>query len=271
MLREEVRRHPLAHRASVHVGEGHDHGVDAPVGDPLVDQRSSRHMGRHVGRPRRQRPAPLQLSSFHVCTLGRMIPLIGVSTYVAEASWGRWQRRAAVLPDNYFELVAAAGGRPLLLPPPSTAPEGPGAAADEVIAVLDAARPHRGWGRRPPGLRRGARARGQRGGRVPRRQRAVAAGRRPARRPARAGHLPRLPGPQRGAGRHPAPAPARRGRPHRPSQCALRVRRRRDRHRAGHAGRRRLRRHAHGALLAPPVHCRPRPRSASPPRRRPTG
>jgi putative glutamine amidotransferase len=66
-----------------------------------------------------------------------MIPLIGVSTYVVEASWGRWQRRAAVLPDNYFELVAAAGGRPLLLPPPSTAPEGPGAAADEVIAVLD--------------------------------------------------------------------------------------------------------------------------------------
>jgi putative glutamine amidotransferase len=66
-----------------------------------------------------------------------MIPLIGVSTYVAEASWGRWQRRAAVLPDNYFELVASAGGRPLLLPPPSTAPEGPGAAADEVIAVLD--------------------------------------------------------------------------------------------------------------------------------------
>jgi gamma-glutamyl-gamma-aminobutyrate hydrolase PuuD len=66
-----------------------------------------------------------------------VIPLIGVSTYVAEASWGRWQRRAAVLPDNYFELVAAAGGRPLLLPPPSRAPEGPGAAADEVVAVLD--------------------------------------------------------------------------------------------------------------------------------------
>ncbi len=66
-----------------------------------------------------------------------MIPLIGVSTYVVEASWGRWQRRAAVLPDNYFELVASAGGRPLLLPPPSTAPDGPGAAADQVIAVLD--------------------------------------------------------------------------------------------------------------------------------------
>jgi putative glutamine amidotransferase len=66
-----------------------------------------------------------------------MIPLIGVSTYVAEASWSTWTRRAAVLPENYFELVAAAGGRPLLVPPPSRAPEGPGGGADEVIAVLD--------------------------------------------------------------------------------------------------------------------------------------
>jgi gamma-glutamyl-gamma-aminobutyrate hydrolase PuuD len=65
------------------------------------------------------------------------IPLIGVSTYVADARWGSWERRAAVLPEAYFELVAAAGGRPLLLPPPSTAPDGPGAGADEVIDVLD--------------------------------------------------------------------------------------------------------------------------------------
>ena len=65
------------------------------------------------------------------------IPLIGVSTYVADASWGTWERRSAVLPESYFELVAAAGGRPLLLPPPSTAPGGPGAGADEVIDVLD--------------------------------------------------------------------------------------------------------------------------------------
>src|SRR5580692_10345852 len=70
-------------------------------------------------------------------TLATMIPLIGVSTYVAEASWATWTRRAAVLPENYFELVAAAGGRPLLLPPTKRSPEGPGAAADEVVAVLD--------------------------------------------------------------------------------------------------------------------------------------
>jgi putative glutamine amidotransferase len=65
------------------------------------------------------------------------VPLIGVSTYVADARWGSWERRAAVLPAPYFELVAAAGGRPLLLPPPGTAPDGPGQGADEVIAVLD--------------------------------------------------------------------------------------------------------------------------------------
>ncbi len=66
-----------------------------------------------------------------------MIPLIGLTTYVADVQWGSWERRSGVLPQSYFELVAAAGGRPLLVPPPSTAPEGPAAGADEVIAVLD--------------------------------------------------------------------------------------------------------------------------------------
>ncbi len=66
-----------------------------------------------------------------------MIPLIGVSTYVADARWGSWERHAAVLPESYFELVAAAGGRPLLLPPPRRAPGGPEAGADEVVDVLD--------------------------------------------------------------------------------------------------------------------------------------
>jgi putative glutamine amidotransferase len=69
--------------------------------------------------------------------LVNFVPLIGVSTYVADARWGSWERRAAVLPESYFELVAAAGGRPMLLPPLSTAPDGPGQGADEVIAVLD--------------------------------------------------------------------------------------------------------------------------------------
>jgi gamma-glutamyl-gamma-aminobutyrate hydrolase PuuD len=66
-----------------------------------------------------------------------MVPLIGLTTYVADVQWGSWERRAGVLPHSYFELTAAAGGRPLLLPPPSTSPGGPEAGADEVVAVLD--------------------------------------------------------------------------------------------------------------------------------------
>jgi gamma-glutamyl-gamma-aminobutyrate hydrolase PuuD len=42
-----------------------------------------------------------------------------------------------VLPESYFELVAAAGGRPVLLPPTRRAPGGPGAGAAEVIGILD--------------------------------------------------------------------------------------------------------------------------------------
>jgi gamma-glutamyl-gamma-aminobutyrate hydrolase PuuD len=66
-----------------------------------------------------------------------VIPLIGVSTYVADAAWGSWHRPAAVLPESYYELVGAAGGRPLLLPPLKNAPTGPGFGAAEVIAALD--------------------------------------------------------------------------------------------------------------------------------------
>jgi putative glutamine amidotransferase len=66
-----------------------------------------------------------------------VIPLIGVTTYVAKAAWGAWERPAAVLPESYYELVAAVGGRPLLLPPLRTAAEGPGFGAVEVIAALD--------------------------------------------------------------------------------------------------------------------------------------
>jgi putative glutamine amidotransferase len=38
---------------------------------------------------------------------GTVLPLIGVSTYVADVAWASWERRAAVLPASYFELGAA--------------------------------------------------------------------------------------------------------------------------------------------------------------------
>lgn len=68
---------------------------------------------------------------------GRAVPLVGVSTYVAEAAWGDWTRRAAVVPSSYYELVAAAGGRPLLLPHCLEASGGPGEGAAGVVAALD--------------------------------------------------------------------------------------------------------------------------------------
>jgi putative glutamine amidotransferase len=44
-------------------------------------------------------------------------PLIGLSAYCEEARWAYWQSHAVLLPANYAEQVAAAGGIPVLLPP----------------------------------------------------------------------------------------------------------------------------------------------------------
>jgi putative glutamine amidotransferase len=66
------------------------------------------------------------------------VPLVGVTTYYPEAHWGPWRRPAALVPSGYFELVAAAGGRPLLVPPMRQAPGGPATGVAEVVAALDA-------------------------------------------------------------------------------------------------------------------------------------
>jgi putative glutamine amidotransferase len=44
------------------------------------------------------------------------LPLIGISAYGEVARWGAWELPATVLPQNYVDQVAAAGGAPLLLP-----------------------------------------------------------------------------------------------------------------------------------------------------------
>ncbi|KMO94607.1 gamma-glutamyl-gamma-aminobutyrate hydrolase family protein [Streptomyces roseus] len=59
-------------------------------------------------------------------------PLIGLTTYLANAQWGEWDLPAAVLPAAYTACVQAAGGRTVLLPP-----DEPDAAAD-VVGRLDA-------------------------------------------------------------------------------------------------------------------------------------
>jgi len=60
-------------------------------------------------------------------------PVIGITTYRQEASWGTWQRvEADLLPSDYARSIERAGGVPLLLPPVAA----PGAAGD-VLARLD--------------------------------------------------------------------------------------------------------------------------------------
>jgi putative glutamine amidotransferase len=47
----------------------------------------------------------------------RTAPVIGLSAYCEDARWSHWHRPAVLLPANYAEQVAAAGGIPVLLPP----------------------------------------------------------------------------------------------------------------------------------------------------------
>ena len=66
------------------------------------------------------------------------VPLVGLTTYVERASWGPWTQDAALVPSQYYELVAAAGARPLLVPQVSSASAGTRSGLDEVIDMLDA-------------------------------------------------------------------------------------------------------------------------------------
>jgi putative glutamine amidotransferase len=57
-------------------------------------------------------------------------PLIGITSYAEEASWGHWTLPAALVPLSYVRSVELAGGRPIVVPP---ADEG----VDETLDVLD--------------------------------------------------------------------------------------------------------------------------------------
>jgi len=59
-----------------------------------------------------------------------MRPMIGITTYAEEASWGGWTELAAFTPLAYVRAVEQAGGRPLLVPPSDDAIE-------ETLDVLD--------------------------------------------------------------------------------------------------------------------------------------
>jgi putative glutamine amidotransferase len=44
-------------------------------------------------------------------------PVIGLSCYAEPARWAVWEAPAALLPTNYLDQIAEAGGIPVLLPP----------------------------------------------------------------------------------------------------------------------------------------------------------
>jgi putative glutamine amidotransferase len=59
-----------------------------------------------------------------------MKPLIGITAYAEDVTWGVWTEPAAVVPLSYVIAVEHAGGRPLVVPP---AEEG----VSETLSVLD--------------------------------------------------------------------------------------------------------------------------------------
>ncbi|WP_063747464.1 MULTISPECIES: gamma-glutamyl-gamma-aminobutyrate hydrolase family protein [Kitasatospora] len=80
-----------------------------------------------TSRPPVTRPAPGPASGRPAAR-----PVIGISTYLGDAAWGRWDRlRSVLLPVRYPELVRAAGGIAVMLPP--DAPEH----AAAVVSRLD--------------------------------------------------------------------------------------------------------------------------------------
>jgi len=67
-------------------------------------------------------------------------PLIGVTTYRQDTRWWSWDRDAAVVPGVYLDVVVAAGGWPVLIPPVGDryGVAGIAVVASSVEPVLDA-------------------------------------------------------------------------------------------------------------------------------------
>jgi putative glutamine amidotransferase len=59
-----------------------------------------------------------------------MRPIIGITSYAEEASWGVWEAPAALIPLAYVRAIEAAGGRALVVPP---CPD----AVEETLDALD--------------------------------------------------------------------------------------------------------------------------------------
>src|SRR5918993_269470 len=76
-------------------------------------------------------------------------PVVGITAYVEQASWGVWDVPACVLPFRYVERVEEAGGRAVLLPPTASADD---TVLDRLDGVFSAGGPDRArglWGGAP--------------------------------------------------------------------------------------------------------------------------
>ena len=59
-----------------------------------------------------------------------MRPVIGVTSYAQDASWGVWHLPAVLVPLAYVDAIERAGGRALVIPPAE-------ADVEETLAALD--------------------------------------------------------------------------------------------------------------------------------------
>ena len=59
-----------------------------------------------------------------------MKPVVGITSYAEEVTWGAWVEAAALVPLTYVHAIERAGGRPLVVPPSEDSIE-------ETLAVLD--------------------------------------------------------------------------------------------------------------------------------------
>ena len=59
-----------------------------------------------------------------------MKPVVGITSYAEQVTWGAWVEEAALVPLSYVRAIERAGGRPLVIPPS----EG---AIEETLSVLD--------------------------------------------------------------------------------------------------------------------------------------
>ena len=59
-----------------------------------------------------------------------MKPVIGITAYAEEVTWGAWVEPAALVPLSYVHAVERAGGRPFVVPPSEDS-------IDETLAALD--------------------------------------------------------------------------------------------------------------------------------------